>query len=174
MSKLYERHSEALLRYFMRRTFDHQLAVDMVGETFAVALENRSKFRGESLEHARSWLYGIGSNLLNDFFRSGEIERRAMERAGMQQVFADEDDILRIDDLAELADLRALVADALGRLDGDYREAVRLRVIEQLDYEVVASELGLTEQATRARVSRGLKRLRDEIEHADEARGRDV
>lgn len=167
MSMLYERHSAALLRYFMRRTFDHQVAVDMVGETFAVALENRKKFRGDSLDAARSWLYGIGTNLLNDYFRSGQIERRAMERLQMQQVAPNDDDIARIDDLAEIADLRGAVATALTGLDSDYRAAVQLRVIDQCDYDEIASRLGVSEQAVRARVSRGLKKLRSAIDERD-------
>lgn len=171
MSELYERHAADMLRYFMRRTFDHQLALDMVGETFATALENRAKFRGDSLDAARSWLYGIGSNLLNDFFRSGEIERRAMERLQMRQVPAGDDDIQRIEDLADLAPLRGVVADALNELDEENRDAVRLRVVEQLDYSEVAERLQTTEQAVRARVSRGLKRLRDTIEETDPEAG---
>lgn len=164
---LYQRHSAALLRYFMRRTFDHQVAVDIVGETFAVALENREKFRGESLDAARSWLYGIGTNLLNDYFRSGQIERRAMERLQMQQVAPDDDDVARIDDLAEIADLRRTVAEALSRLDGDHRDVVQLRVVEQCDYDEIASRLKISEQAARARVSRGLKKLRAAIDGAE-------
>lgn len=171
---LYERHSAALLRYFMRRTFDHQLAVDMVGETFAVALESRAKFRGESLDAARSWLYGIGSNLLNDYFRGGQIERRAMERAGMQQILTDDEDVTRIDDLSEVAQLRGVVAEALVQLDDEQREAVRLRVVEQYDYDTVATKLGVSETAARARVSRGLKKLREAIERVDKTESDDA
>jgi RNA polymerase sigma-70 factor (ECF subfamily) len=65
----------------------------------------------------------------------------------------------RVEDLAELGTLRAAVAAALDDLSPDQREAVRLRVVAELDYPVIAGRLGISEQAARARVSRGLRAL---------------
>jgi DNA-directed RNA polymerase specialized sigma24 family protein len=45
-------------------------------------------------------------------------------------------------------------------LSGEQREAVRMRVLEERSYDVVSRELGITETAARARVSRGLRALR--------------
>jgi RNA polymerase sigma-70 factor (ECF subfamily) len=65
----------------------------------------------------------------------------------------------RVEDLAELGTLRAAVAAALDDLRPDQRDAVRLRVVGELDYPVIARRLGISEQAARARVSRGLRAL---------------
>ncbi|MBI2691070.1 MAG: sigma-70 family RNA polymerase sigma factor [Solirubrobacterales bacterium] len=85
ISALYESHSEAIWKSAMRRTFDAQASVDVVGETFAVAFEQRRRHRGTSEAEASSWLFGIATNLLKQYFRSGAIERRAMERLGVDQ-----------------------------------------------------------------------------------------
>jgi RNA polymerase sigma-70 factor (ECF subfamily) len=47
----------------------------------------------------------------------------------------------------------------LGRLSDEQREALQLRVVEETPYEEVARRLGVSEQAARARVSRGLRTL---------------
>ncbi|MGH2906833.1 MAG: RNA polymerase sigma factor [Solirubrobacterales bacterium] len=164
MSTLFDQHSPALLRFFMRRTFDHQIALDLVGETYAVALENRKKFRGRTLQEARPWLFGIGNNLLNDYFRSGQIERRAMERLRIEAVVADEGDIARIDELAGIRDLRRAVAIAVTELPAEHRQALELRIVEQCNYPEIAEQLGVSEQTARARVSRALKKVRESLE----------
>jgi len=70
-----------------------------------------------------------------------------------------EDDLRAIEDAAELGELRVLLHAQLERLSADQREALQLRVIDERPYDEVAGELGISEQAARARVSRGLRAL---------------
>lgn len=164
ISTLYELHAEHVLRFLMRRTFDAQVSIDLVGETFAVAFEQRGKFRGSTNAESRSWVFGIAANLLNDFFRSGQTEQRAMARLGVERVEVDPPEIERIEQLAETLEMRMAVADALAELNDEHREAVRLRVVDELPYPEVAAQMDVTEQVARARVSRGLKKLRTKLE----------
>lgn len=166
ISELYTRHSKELLRYFVRRTFDEQVALDIVGETFASALEGRGDFRGADVEDARSWLFGIGRNVLKVYFREGGIERRAMERVQLGRIEPTASEIEQVEELADLDSLRVEVVAALAELPLHDQDAIRLRVIEQHDYESVAESLGISEQVARARVSRALQRLRGAIEQA--------
>lgn len=140
---------------------DGQVAFDLVGETFAVAFEQRAKMRGTIDKVGRSWIFGIGNNLLNDFFRSGQIERRAMQRLGLSPILVPDDQMERIDQLAGTARLREAVSIALNGLPEKYREAVQLRVVKELPYEAIASSLCVSEEVARARVSRGLRQLRE-------------
>ena len=66
---------------------------------------------------------------------------------------------MRIVELAGLDDLRGTVARELGALSEEHREALRLRVVEELSYDDVAERLAITEPAARARVSRGLRTI---------------
>lgn len=164
ISALYELHAEHVLRFLMRRTFDAQVSIDLVGETFAVAFEQRAKFRGSTDAEAKSWVFGISANLLNDFFRSGMTEQRAMSRLGVERVEVDQPEIERIEQLAETLAMRTAVAEALSELSAEHREAVRLRVVDELPYPDVAAQMDVSEQVARARVSRGLKKLREKLE----------
>ncbi|MGH2905946.1 MAG: RNA polymerase sigma factor [Solirubrobacterales bacterium] len=164
ISRLYREHAYGVLKFAMRRTLDSQVSVDLVGETFAVAFEQRGTFRGVGDVQQQSWIFGIANNLLNNYFRSGQIESRAMERLGVPPTAVPDDQLERIEQLACTAELRALVADALRELTPDHRDALQLRVVDELPYREVAWRLAVNEQTARARVSRALGLLRDRLD----------
>ena len=164
ISALYEQHADSILKFAMRRTFDAQISVDIVGETFAIAFEKRKKYRGTTDLELQSWLFGIASNLLKMYFRGGAIERRAMEKLGVEQTTVPHEEFERIESLAGSLELRLAVRDALVDLSTEQRAAVQLRVVDELPYPQVATQLKVTEDVARARVSRGLKQLRDRLE----------
>jgi RNA polymerase sigma-70 factor (ECF subfamily) len=161
LAAAYERDARRLLVFFTRRTYDAQLAVDLVGETYARAFERRRRFKGDAqdADALAAWTFGIARNVLNETLRRGDAERRALRRAGVQAPSLDGEELARIEELAALGELRSAVAGALAELAAEQRDAVRLRVVEELDYAQVAGRLGISEQAARARVSRGLRAI---------------
>jgi RNA polymerase sigma factor (sigma-70 family) len=76
------------------------------------------------------------------------------------------DELEELERAAELEALRPALADALGTLPHKRRRAVELRIVSGLPYEQVAAQLGCTEQAARASVSRGLRRLAELLDRA--------
>lgn len=163
MTRLYDENAEDLLRFFARRTVDAQVAFDLVSETFAEAIASRGSFRGDSFEDGRRWLFGIARNLMNNYFRRGQVEQRAMQQLQLEPVEVGDDDATQIAELAQLVELRGAVESALGSLKAEYRDAVRARILDQRSYSEIAAELGTTEDVVRARVSRGLKKLKKEL-----------
>jgi RNA polymerase sigma-70 factor (ECF subfamily) len=161
LAAAYERDARRLLVWLARRTYDAQLAIDLVGETYARAYESRRRFRGDASdpEALAAWTWGIARHVLHDALRRGGNERRALRRLGVEPPALSDAEIARVEELAELSTLRAAVAAALDELSPDQREAVRLRVVAELEYSVIAGRLGISEQAARARVSRGLRAL---------------
>ncbi|HTU96926.1 MAG TPA: sigma-70 family RNA polymerase sigma factor [Solirubrobacteraceae bacterium] len=156
---LYDRHARELLGFFTRRTRDPHLALDLLSETFLAAFEHRHQCRAESDGEAASWLYRIAANQLAAHYRRGAIERRATERFVAQLRAPTADELSAIERLAEAEEGGALT-EALAGLSEDQRIAVRARVLDEHSYEAVSRELGVSQQAARARVSRGLRALR--------------
>jgi RNA polymerase sigma-70 factor (ECF subfamily) len=156
---LFDRHAEELLGFFARRTLDPQAALDLVGETFAVAWSARRRFRGRDDEAARAWLYGIARNLLHGYVRRGYAERRLLARLGVEPVALSDESLARVEELAGTSALRAALAAELARLPAAQRDALTLRVVDELPYPEVAARLGVSEPTARARVSRGLRAL---------------
>jgi RNA polymerase sigma-70 factor (ECF subfamily) len=156
--ELYDRWADRLLAYFYRRVFDAEVAADLLAETFAVAYERRARFRDVG-KPGGAWLYGIAAKELSHWFRSQEVEHRAVRRLGIEVPALDDESIARIEELADLADHRAALAEALAQISGGEREAVELRVVGELPYAEIAARLDCSENTARQRVHRGLARL---------------
>lgn len=156
---LYVRHREELLAFFVRRTSDIEVALDLWGETFAQALAGRRRYRGETEEEAGAWLYGIAKRQLARYYRRGSAERRAMRRLGIERPMVDPNTEAEIVRRAGLDDVRQAIAVGVAMLPEDAREAIKLRVVDELSYPDLAARLAITEQAARKRVSRGMGAL---------------
>lgn len=157
----YRTHSRAILVFLTRRTFDPETALDLTAETFAQAYAGRRRFRGATDDELAAWLFAIARHVLARFVRRGFAERRALERLGVEVPSLEPEDLQRIVELAALADLRLAVLERFSTLGADQREALRLRVVEELPYCEVARQLAISEPTARARVSRGLRTLAD-------------
>lgn len=160
LTGLYDRHAREILAFLARRTCDPEAAVDILAETFASAFEDRARFQGRNDAAARAWLYAIARHQLADYFRSERARGRAIARLGVQRRGLSETEYERIEELAGTQQLRELVAEHVGQLPEDQRQAVRLRLIDEEPYERIGALLGISQDTARARVSRGLRALR--------------
>ena len=158
-STFYSEHARTLLLFFTRRTFDVEAALDLTAETFAVAFASRRKFRGATDEEAGGWLFAIGRRRLARFFEAGAVSQDLVRRLGVVAPSVGEAEIERIEELAGLGTLRAALREQLRALDVGQRQALWLRVVDEQPYAKVAEQLGISEQAARARVSRALRAI---------------
>lgn len=156
--ELYDRWAESLLEYFVRRVLDVEVAADLMAEAFAAAFESRSSFRDVG-RPGGAWLYGIARRKLSHFYRHRKVEMRAARRLGMERAEIDEESAAQIAALGDLDERRELARVSLESLSGAEREAVELRVIEELDYNAIGARLDISTAAARTRVHRGLSRL---------------
>jgi RNA polymerase sigma factor (sigma-70 family) len=159
----YDRHAATVLAYFQRRTACAESAADLTAETFAAAFCSRKRYRDTGVP-AIAWVLGIARHVLADSIRNERVEDRARRRLGIERVELDDEALRRIEELADLAPVRARLDAALAELPPDSAEAVRLRVDAELPYAEVARRLGCTEGAARVRVARALTKLADSLE----------
>jgi RNA polymerase sigma factor (sigma-70 family) len=159
IASLYVRHCEELLTFIVRRTSDTEVALDLWAETFAQALASRGRYRGATDEEAGAWLYGIARRQLARYYRRGSAERRAMRRLGIERPVIDPNTEAEIVRRAGLDDLRQAIAAGVAMLPEDAREAIELRIVDELSYADLAARLAITEQTARKRVSRGVGAL---------------
>jgi RNA polymerase sigma-70 factor, ECF subfamily len=131
-------------------------ASDLTAETFARALLGIDRFRDDHDGSALPWLLGIARNVLADTVRRDQIETRARERLGLPLDLATEDGFTEVEE--RLSPRRALERQ-LDALPPGEREAVELRVVDELPYQELAARLEIQPAAARLRVSRALRRL---------------
>jgi RNA polymerase sigma factor (sigma-70 family) len=151
--ELYDRYADRVLGYHLRRCRDDDAAHELTAETFAQAWLVRDRFRDECGGSAGPWLFGIARNVLLASVRRRALEAGARERLGMLAAPAATPEETWLEGLDE----------ALDELPPSQREAIRLRVIDDLGYADVAAALGTTPVAARVRVHRGLSALRTRL-----------
>jgi RNA polymerase sigma factor (sigma-70 family) len=160
LARLYAAHAEAMLGFFMRRTYEPEASLDLVAETFACAFADRERCRGADEREQAAWLYGIARHRLIDFYRRGKVERSALDRLGFHRRALTDDEYERAEELADLDEVRQRLLAGLHGLGEEQRVALRLRVVEERSYAEVARALAVSEQTARARVSRALRAMR--------------
>jgi RNA polymerase sigma-70 factor, ECF subfamily len=103
-------------------------------------------------------LYGIANHKLADYARRGRLEDRARRQLGIVTPGLTSEDVVEIEALG-----REVVAELLGVLPAEQRDAVAAHVIDGASYAELADTAGVTTSAIRHRVSRGLRALRKHV-----------
>lgn len=163
---LYERYSEEILGYFRRRKADPDTALELTAETFSRAWVTRERFEDRYEGSAAPWLFGIARNVLLMSIRRETVERRTATRLGvLERLDLDgSSDAIPEAGWAEGAD------ELLDSLPLSQREALRLRIVDELTYNEVADALGTTSTAARVRVHRALTTLRKRFSNKEDQR----
>jgi len=164
----YRRHLPRVVAFSLRATGDRELAADLTGEVFAVALAACGRYRPEH-DTAAPWLLGIAHNKLRESRRRGRVEDATRRRLRIGPLALTDADLERVDELAaqDIAGVAAAVED----LPSQEREAVTARVIDEREYREIAAQLRCSESVVRQRVSRGLARMRTGLQTRDPSEG---
>ena len=141
---LIDAHGDELLAH-ARRLAGPDAAEDVVQDALLRALRAYPRLRHG--DHLRAWLYRITTNAAMDRFRSGRPEI-LMADAGADRAATDDE---------SLDGFEALI----GELPDRAQATLRLRFVDDLEYEVIATRLDCTPEAARARVSHALRTLRE-------------
>lgn len=156
--EFYRRHAVGVERWLRTQTPDLATAADLTAETFAQALVSLGRFRGTTDGQALAWVFGIARNLARRLHRRGRSELEMCRRLGVQ-LEHDENELTHLEARIDARCEASSLSDALNTLPDPQRQALQLRVIDELDYREAAALMGTSEQNARIRVSRALKTL---------------
>ncbi len=142
-------HLEGLYRFARALTRDPEMAADLVHDTYVRAIERGDQFRGGSLN---AWLRRILHNLAIDRIRrsSREIAVEEVEEKWQADEYTVDPAVV-----AERAQTREELEDALVRLPLAYRTAVILHDVEQWKVREIAEVQGISLPAAKQRLRRG-------------------
>ena len=144
----YVRHRADVYTFLLRRTGSHSDADELTQQVFADATAALS--RGEPPRSMRAWLFAVAERRLIDELRR---RKRAAETAAA---------LVPPTDHGEVETLGA-VEDALRALPARQRRIVVMRIVEDRTFGEIAREVGCNEAACKMRLSRALRRLRDDL-----------
>jgi RNA polymerase sigma-70 factor (ECF subfamily) len=170
---LVARYQDRVFNACYRMCHNHADALDLTQSAFLRALEALPQFEARS--NFYTWLFRIAVNLAaSQRRRERRRERRRWEseatRAGGSEPATgpEEDPAERVAETEALGTLE----EALGRLEDEYRVAVVLKDIEEMDYATIAEILEVPVGTVKSRIHRGRARLRELLTAKEPERGR--
>ena len=148
---LASRHVASIVQFCRRSIGDASTAEDLAQDVLVALWEARARFRGGD---ASAWIYTFALNRCRKHGRGWRRWLRTSDRLTHSDVASDMEEAL------EAQVLSVAVEGAISKLPVGQREALLLRYAAQLDYRGIGQALACSEEAARARVFEGLKKLR--------------
>ncbi len=140
---LVEAHGDELLAH-ARRMAGPEQAEDVLQDAFLRALRAYPRLR--HAEHLRAWLFRVTTTAAIDAHRARPRELPVAELPPVG-----------VEDAYDSGAFEALIAP----LPSGARDTLRLRFVEDLDYDHIAGRLGCSPEAARQRVSTAVRTLRE-------------
>ena len=151
---LFDRHSRALLHYFLHLTGNRAVSEDMVQEVFFRILKYRHTYQSEST--FRAWMFQIARNVHVD-----HAGRHKAEVAMPEDSTNFSSTEVSPDRQAQIKQETALLHRALASLPEDKREVLIMSRFLGLKYEEIATVLKCEVGTVKVRVYRALRELGD-------------
>ncbi len=155
MDELISRHHGSVFRTAVGILGDDDAASDVAQETFLKAFRGLGKFRGEA--SFKTWVLAIAANEAKGLLRkAGRRKELSLERVG--PVSSEE---MPIDEtMARDEDTRRM-KEMLSQLPEKQRQAVTLRIFEDLSFREIGAVIGSSEGAARVNYHHGIRRLKE-------------
>lgn len=161
--QLYDKYYSAILRYFLYRTADEDLAKDLTSETFYQALKSIWRFRWQRKPFS-AWLYRIGHNQLMLYLRKNKHYcKLTCEQAPELIAKLDErQDMLLIDKQDERERNHDYLAmrEALKQLPDRQHSIMVLRYFAKKSIREISDILRIPEGTVKSHIHRSLKKLK--------------
>lgn len=151
-AQLVERYQTALYRYAVSMVLDHDVAADMVQDTFVRAYTNLGTCRDHT--RFRAWLFQTLRNRCLDHLKDVRRQNVRLDDAGPITDTAEGPDAR-----VERVWLRAEIREALAALPETQREAFLMHYVEGMPYETMAELLHASVSALKMRVLRARETL---------------
>lgn len=161
-AEFYDRHSTLMFSVASRILSDAGEAEDVVQEAFLQIWEKAEKFNPE-LGKAASWAAILVRNKAIDRIRASQRRSRLAEEAGVEfSVIAEVNDTAN--ETIHGHDKAKLIQSAIVELPAEQRSAIELAYFSGLTQNEISEKLNEPLGTIKARIRRGLLKLRDQLE----------
>lgn len=155
LEQLLRPYNERIYRLAYRITGQREDAEDLAQEALFRVIQRLPSYRGEA--SFGTWLYRVALNACLSARKKRRISPEALEENDGR------DPSMTPESLAIRAEFFRHFGEEILRISPACREAVLLRLSEELSYEEIGEMLHISGYAARMRVSRGLEQLRERL-----------
>ena len=161
---LVNQHKDAVYRQMIRVCGNREDAEDVLIEALFKAYRNLDQLREAAA--FRAWLAKIANRVCWQLRKRDALlpilQLSTLEQEGRE--LASED--VPVDSRVELAQMKALLRDAIASLPEPYRQVYELRDLQNLDGPAVAKQLQLSTAAMKSRLHRARALVREQLDAA--------
>jgi RNA polymerase sigma-70 factor (ECF subfamily) len=163
--ELYDHYYPRILNYCVRRTGSVEAGHDLAAETFLKALKHLGSFRWLGIPFS-SWLYRIGTNEVNAYFRRGKRRAVSLEAlrdaGGFDPAAPDgpEAELAQAEEMLQKHQLFLHCQRLMAGLPLRYQEVLALRFLDGRPLKEISVILGKPEGTVKSLLHRGLEKLR--------------
>jgi RNA polymerase sigma-70 factor (ECF subfamily) len=162
--QLIEAYQKKVYNLALRMTGNQEDAADLAQEAFIRVFRSISGFKEQS--SFSTWIYRITTNVCLDEIRKRKNRKVIsidedihMDDGEMKRQIVSDDPLP--DEMAERAELRNIVNDAINSLPEDQKVVITLRDLNGLSYEEIAQVLGIPGGTVKSRINRARQALRN-------------
>jgi RNA polymerase sigma-70 factor (ECF subfamily) len=161
-AEFYDRHSTLLFSVACKILNDQTDAEDVVQESFVQIWEKAANFDSK-LGKASSWAATMTRNKAIDRIRASQRRTRLAEEAGSEMAIANESDAT-VNEAVHGHDKAKLIQTAIVTLPTEQRQAIELAYFSGLTQHEISEKLKQPLGTIKARIRRGMLKLRDQLE----------
>ena len=144
------------------------LAEDAFQDVFVKVMTRSDSYRGDS--DIKYWILSIARNVCLDYLKSSYMKRTSFMGDLLDKTKPQSEEKKRIkplpgnqveERLIDAMDTSSPLLDAVQNLPAKYKDVILLRFYFDMDNEVIAKQLGITESTVRSRLMRARAKLKD-------------
>ena len=144
-----------LRRYLLRQVGNEATASDLLQDTLLGISRGLAHFEGRA--SLKTWVFAIASRVAADYLRHPERSRTIVDMEALMEMEGGE---TALDDRLEFDDMNQCVREVIDSLPADYRAALILHDLEDMDCAQTAAVLEISAGAARVRIHRARARLK--------------
>ncbi len=152
IEEIYKMHSNTVYKYLFCLTDNEDLSEELTQETFAIAVKEINKFKGEC--KVSVWLCQIAKHLWYKELKKKKSNIPIQEIENLQEAKTVEDIVFEKEDKLKLFK-------NIQKLDEKSRELIYLRMIGNLDFTEIGEILGKTANWARVNFYRAKQKIRE-------------
>lgn len=166
-SKLYDIYYPKIFGYVVRRVGFVQIAADVTSETFLKMLKKINTFSFQDIPFS-AWLYRVATNEIANYYR--QKSAYSLDRMQDETGFEIEDPTNLEEEFNAAQEelyrhkMFIMVSLKLKTMPMHYQEVISLRFFEKKKTREIADILGKSEGTVKSLLSRGIEKLRNEME----------
>ena len=138
--------------FVLKRVKNEEVTKDLLQEVFIKIHNNIQSLQDE--EKLTSWVYQITRNIINDYYRKHQVSEDLPENLPQDQNL-------------EIEEMSTCLICLINDLPKEYKRPLFLSEIKGIPQTEVAKKLNLSYPATKSRVQRGRKLLKDKLQDCD-------